>query len=129
MQSGARLAMATALLLTLMIGRIVCEGEPLYLLEAGYPSSDVLGSSQSKQADFIREMFETWDTHRSQLKLVNFIWLHDISPAQVKSYTKYYGLSSKGFAEYLGTLGFRGHDGEDKQAFKALREAAKARGW
>lgn len=105
------------------------KGKPVYLLEAGYPSSEVLGSSEAKQAQFIREMFETWDTHRSQLKLVNFIWLHDISAAEVTSYTKYYGLSSRGFAEYLGTLGLRTHDGRDKQAFQALREAAKARGW
>ena len=53
---------------------------------------------------------------------MNFIWLHDISDAQVQSYTKYYGIGQRGFAEYLGTLGLRYHDGKDKQAFETLRQ-------
>ena len=105
------------------------KDKPVYFLEAGYPSSRFLGSSEAKQAEFIGAMFKAWDRHRKQIKLVNFIWLHDITEAEVKSYSKYYGLSSKGFAAYLGSLGMRTHRGKDKQAFKALRRESKARGW
>ena len=48
---------------------------------------------------------------------------------QVQSYTKYYGVGQRAFAEYLGTLGLRSHDGKDKQAFQTLRQEAKSRGW
>jgi hypothetical protein len=103
--------------------------KPVYLLEAGCPSSSFLGSSEAQQAEFVREVFRFWDAHQRRLKAVNFIWLHDISTAEVESYTKYYGVGQRGFAEYLGTLGLRYHDGRDKQAFQTLRQEAKSRGW
>jgi hypothetical protein len=103
--------------------------KPVYLLEAGCPASSFLGSSEAQQAEFVRELFKFWDAHQRRLKAVNFIWLHDISDAQVQSYTEYYGIGQRGFAEYLGTLGLRYHDGRDKQAFQALRQEAKSRGW
>lgn len=103
--------------------------KPIYLLEAGCPSSSYLGSSEARQAEFVREVFSFWDAHPRQLKAVNFIWLHDISDAEVQSYTKYYGVGQRAFAEYLGTLGLRSHDGKDKQAFQVLRQEAKSRGW
>jgi len=103
--------------------------KPIYLLESGCPSSSFLGSSEAQQAEFVREVFKFWDAHQRQLQAVNFIWLHDISDAQVESYTKYYGVGQRAFAEYLGTLGLRSHDGKDKQGFQALRQEAKSRGW
>ena len=60
---------------------------------------------------------------------MNFIWLHDISTAEVNTYKQYYGVNARGFGEYLGTLGLRTHNGEDKQAFKTLQQEAKVRGW
>jgi hypothetical protein len=103
--------------------------KPVYLLEAGCPSSSFLGSSEARQAEFVSHLFDFWDANRQQLKVVNFIWLHDISDAQVQSYTKYYKLGQRGFAEYLGTLGLRHHDGRDKEAFTTLRRESKSRGW
>lgn len=104
-------------------------GRPIYLLESGYPSSSFLGSSEEKQSQFVSEMFTAWDKHAKQIAAMNFIWLHDISRDEVNGYTKYYGLNSRGFGEYLGTLGLRSHDGKDKQAFKTLSREAKKRGW
>jgi len=98
---------------------------PIYMLEAGCPSSELLGSSEERQSEFVAQVFKVWDAH-TQLKAVNFIWLHDISKADVESFTKYYGVGERGFAEYLGSLGLRRHDGTDKKAFMTLkREAAK----
>ncbi len=85
--------------------------------------------SADKQSQFVREVFTAWDKHHTRIRFINFIWLHDISQAEVKSYAKYYGLASKGFAEYLGTLGLRTHDGKAKPAFTTLHNEAKARGW
>jgi hypothetical protein len=101
----------------------------VYLLEAGCPSSHFLGSSEARQETFVRNLFRFWDNHRQRLRVVNFIWLHDISDAEVQSYTKYYKLDQRGFVEYLGTLGLRHHDGRDKEAFTTLRREAKSRGW
>lgn len=103
--------------------------KPIYLLEAGCPSSRYLGSSEARQAGFVSDVFRFWDAHQDQLKAVNFIWLHDISDAEVESFTKYYSVGQRAFAEYLGTLGLRSHDGKDKQAFQTLRQEAKSRGW
>ena len=101
--------------------------KPVYLLEAGYPSSASLGSSEEKQAQFVREMFKAWDIHRARLKIVNFIWLHDMSSREVAALEKYYGVSSTGFSGFLGTLGLRTHDGKDKQATLASMERAVQR--
>lgn len=105
------------------------KNKPVYLLEVGCPSSRFLGSSQTRQADFVRQVFKFWDANRQRLKVVNFIWLHDISDAEVRSYTKYYKLNDRGFAEYLGSLGLRQHNGADKEAFRSLRQESKSRGW
>lgn len=99
--------------------------------ETGYPSSDVCKSSEIKQAEFVRATFRAWDAHADQVESIVFSWLTDLSPATVKGFTDYYGFSLPAFNEYLRTLGLRTHsgDGQDKQAFIALKEEASARGW
>ena len=101
----------------------------IYFLELGYPSGKKNDSSQSRQAEFIRRTFQAWDTHQMQVRLISFTWLTDINPAAVRQYERYYGISNKAFASYLGSLGLRTFDGEDKEAFQALREEAEKRGW
>lgn len=103
--------------------------KPIFLAEVGCPSSEHINSSMEKQSQFIHEMFSAWDNHHERIQLINFIWLHDISKAEVKSYKDYYGVSSLGFAEYLGTLGLRTDDGQDKPAFKVLRDEVMRRNW
>jgi len=104
------------------------KDKPVYLLEAGCPSSGFLGSSEARQAEFVRQLFNFWDANRRRLKVVNFIWLHDISDTEVQSYTKYYNVGQRGFAEYLGTLGLRHHDGRDKEAFTRVAPMILRRG-
>ena len=102
---------------------------PIYILEAGYPSSPDNGSSPKLQAEFVVEVFAAWDRYKDNIKLVDFTWLHDLAPATVNNMTRYYGLSSRGFKAYLSTLGLRTHDGRDKPAFSVLKREAKRRGW
>ncbi len=101
----------------------------IYFLELGYPSGKKNDSSQSKQAEFIRRTFQAWDAHPEQIRLISFTWLTDIDPAAVKQHERYYGISNKGFASYLGSLGLRTFNGEDKEAYHVLKEEAEKRGW
>ncbi len=103
--------------------------KPIYILEAGYPSSSLLNSSEEKQAEFIRAVFKAWDKYAEQIKLISFTWLHDISPEDIDSYGNYYGLHDETFLSYLATLGLRTFEGQDKEAFKVLKLEAKQRGW
>jgi hypothetical protein len=103
--------------------------KPIFFMELGYPSSDQLNSAEEKQAEFIQETFQAWDTHADQIGLISFTWMHDISDAAVNDYIEYYGVDSRNFAEFLGTLGLRTFNGEDKPAFETLREEASVRGW
>lgn len=105
------------------------RGRTIYLLEAGYPSGALCKSSEEKQAEFVRALFAAWDTHRDQIKLVCFTWLTDLSPESVTQFTRYYGTSQTGFAEYLRTLGLVTHSGTEKRAFGELVAEAKRRGW
>lgn len=103
--------------------------EILYITEAGYPSSSHLGSSDKMQRQFIKEIFKAWDKHRLQIKLVDFVWLHDLCQSEVDIFVEYYGVSARNFTEFLRTLGLQTYDGKDKQAFIALKAEAEIRGW
>lgn len=101
----------------------------IYFAEIGYPSGEINGSSEAKQAEFIHETFAAWDTYTTKIPFLNFQWMHDSSPEAVANWQKYYGLKDKGFASFLGTLGLRTYDGKDKQSFIQFRKEAKDRGW
>jgi len=109
----------------------IYSGKPIYFLEAGYPSSSLCNSSEEKQAEFIKEVFESWDNHSSEIPFIIFIWLTDISQTTLDYYESYYGVSDQKFLGFLGTLGLRTYagSGTDKKAFTTLQTEAKARGW
>ncbi len=109
----------------------LAQGKPIYLLEAGYPSSEVCNSSEAMQAEFVRQIFRAWDAHPEDIPLISFSWLSDLSPKVVQDFQSYYGLQNQAFGEYLRTLGLRTWPGagEDKAAFLTLQAEAHARGW
>lgn len=107
----------------------VYSGKEIYFLEAGAPSSETLGSSFEKQAGFVKQIFIAWDVHKEQVKVVNFVWLHDVSQSALDDFSRYYGSSDPKFLAYLGSLGLRTNDAKDKPAWTALKLEAKARGW
>jgi len=102
---------------------------PIYLAEIGYPSGALTGSSGARQAAFVREAFKAWDEYADHIKLLNFVWLTDISPQAVADYGKYYGLKDPSFLSYLATLGLCASDGTAKPAFEELCKQAHLRGW
>ena len=105
------------------------QGKPIFLLEAGYPSATLNGSSPDLQAQFVRQLFAAWDSYPTQLPLVNFLWMHDISTAELNALLAYYGTTAPAFAAFLGSLGLRSFNGVNKPGFDALRAEARARGW
>jgi hypothetical protein len=107
------------------------ENRTIHILEAGYPTSPTLNSSEAKQAQFIREVFDAWDAYASQIRVISFTWLSDLSRASVQDLEEYYGFSAQNFAEFLRTLGLRTYagSGADKQGFHSLLEEAQARDW
>jgi len=109
----------------------LAQGKPVFLMEIGYPSSPVCGSSPALQAGFIHEVFRAWDAHAQSIPLISFVFLTDLSPAVVHRLEGYYGLEHPAFGEYLRTLGLREWEGagRDKPAFLTLQAEAVARGW
>jgi hypothetical protein len=55
------------------------RGRPLDLLEAGYPTSAALGSSNAAQQIFISTMFGIWDAYSPRITTVVFNWEMDLS--------------------------------------------------
>jgi len=53
-------------------------------MEIGYPTSSYLGSSEEKQAEFIRQVFKAWDKHEGRICHMHFNSLHDLRPAHVR---------------------------------------------
>lgn len=81
------------------------EERVIHFSEAGYPTSALLSSSEEKQAQFVREVFRAWDIYADQIHLISFVWLSDVSAAEVEEWERYYGFQDRHFAEFLGTLG------------------------
>jgi hypothetical protein len=105
------------------------SSKPIYFLETGYPSGTLNGSSQTKQASFVKAIFAAWDKYPSQIKALNFLWLHDLTDSAVHNYTLYYGDSTGAFGSYLQTMGLRTYSGTAKSAFTTFNNEAKLRGW
>lgn len=104
------------------------NGKPLVLQEAGYPASTVLGSSEASQAEFIGHVFSAWADSDGAIPFLNLFLLHDLSDGLVDTLVSYYGVSGDNFREYLASLGLRYADSVEKEAWRALLDAASDAG-
>lgn len=104
-------------------------GKEIYFLETGCPSSSINDSSEINQALFVREVFKAWDEGKTQIKLVNFVWLNDKSQEEVDAFANYYGIQDLKFKEYLKSLGLRTFEGRSKLSFEELKNQSKKRGF
>ncbi|MBA2612349.1 MAG: T9SS type A sorting domain-containing protein [Bacteroidetes bacterium] len=107
------------------------SSKPLCFYQYGYPSSTTCNSSNALQKQFITQTFLSWDVYHTNIKMIDFTWLHDLSMAQVNYFSTYYGINNPVFLEYIHTLGFRDWNGSglDKPALNELRCQAKVRGY
>ncbi len=103
---------------------------PIYFQEVGYQSGPLCSSTDENQAQFVRNIFTSWDTHRDFIKAVSFLRLNDVTAASASGTAALYGLGGNTvFIEYIRTLGLVNYDGTVKPAFSALSENARSRGW
>lgn len=100
-------------------------GRPVVLQEVGYPSAELLNSSESEQAQFVRSVFAAWEAAGDSIPYLDFFLLHDLSDDFCSDLEAYYGLSHPNFHAYLCTLGLRTADGTPKQAWDAFVEEAE----
>ncbi len=107
----------------------IFSGKKIYFFQFGYPTSTLLKSSTLKQKEFVEESFLAWDEHADQIDLIDYTWLHDHSPESADQILKIYNFFDPKFREFIATLGLRTFSGQDKPAFVALKQQAKARGW
>jgi hypothetical protein len=114
---------------TIKVACAFAGDKPVYFYQLGYPSGAGCGSSEDKQATFVRELFAAWDAHAKAVPFINVTWMDDIPAAAVEGYTKYYHFDTKAFRDFLGTLGMRNEGGKPKAAWAALAEETKKRGW
>ena len=103
--------------------------KPVLVLEAGYPSGSKNGGSLEKQAKFIDAVFRAWDQYPRQIKMINFVWLHDVSREETRAIAKTFPSVAGPLGSFFGTLGLKKHDGQPKPAFDRLKYNAKRRGW
>lgn len=105
--------------------------KPICFYQYGYPSSPLCNSSETLQAQFITQTFTSWDLYASNIKMIDFTWLNDLSVADVNYYGTYYGITDQKFLSYLASLGLRTWDGNgtNKMAFIELQCQAKQRGY
>jgi hypothetical protein len=106
--------------------------QPIYFVECGYQSSSSCGSSLLKQSQFIRYVFESWDTYYKNIKYISFFKTTDWSQGMVDTLAVYYGLpNDTAFKEYLRTLGLRTFpgNGTNKPAYDTLLCQLSMRGF
>ncbi len=105
--------------------------KPICFYQFGYPSSATCNSSENMQKDFITETFTAWDTYSNNIRMIDFTWLHDLSPADVAYYGTYYGITNAAFLEFLRSLGFRqwNGNGSNKPAWNELGCQTMQRGF
>lgn len=101
---------------------------PLVLQEVGYPASTLLSSSESDQAQFVTNVFQTWQAQGSKIPYLSYFLLHDFTEQDCSFYATYYGISGANFEAYLCTLGLRRVDGSAKPSWQALVNGAASIG-
>lgn len=96
--------------------------KPICFYQYGYPSATVCNSSLNQQEQFIAQTFTTWDMYAANIRVIDFTWLHDCSPAALSATDAYYGISDSIFNGFISSIGLRTYsgNGSNKPAFDEL---------
>jgi len=106
---------------------------PFIVVENGFSSSPVLGSDESRQAQYIRDSFAALGEHKQEFNWHIWFSFHDTLPGTcadlaLSFFPQDFDPGSTDisawstFEEYLCTLGLRQNDGTPKQAWQAFTE-------
>ena len=105
--------------------RSLAGTRPVALQEVGFPSSTQLASSEALQAEFVTNVFQTWNTTASQMPFVNFFLLHDFSQSACDQFAAYYGFpADENLKAFLCSIGLRHVNGTSKAAWQAFVDGA-----
>jgi hypothetical protein len=101
------------------------QGKPIVIEALGYPSSDVVGGSDAKQALFLETFFTMLEPRRSSFVLVNIEGLHDLAPGRCADRATFEGHAVDGpWAAYACSLGLFAPDGQPKSAWQVFVNGA-----
>ncbi len=102
--------------------RKAAEGRGVVLQEIGYATSSVNGSSERKQAQFIRNVFAELQANRDVFEGGSFFLLADLSDSFVKDLAKFYGMpNAKTFLGFLQTTGLFDSEGNPKEGWSVFQ--------
>lgn len=102
-------------------------GKPIVIEALGYPSSDVVGGSDAKQALFLETFFTALGPRRSSFVFVNIEGLHDHAPGRCAERAMSAGQAVDGsWAAYTCSLGLFTADSQPKPAWQVFVKAAAA---
>ncbi len=100
------------------------------LQEVGYPTGELLGSSELKQAQFYKYVTGAIAQHE-QIKFANIFALGDFSEKDCNGFMNYYGFEKVDegmktkFQNFLCTLGLRDNTGRPKQSWETVKKLIK----
>lgn len=98
----------------------LASGLPVILQEVGYPSADLLNSSDAEQVEFVQHVFEAWAGAGDSIPFLNYFLMGDLSEQICTDLEGYYGLSHPNFHAFLCSLGLRYADGTPKAAWQTF---------
>jgi hypothetical protein len=106
--------------------RQAAGGRKVVLQEIGYATSPLNASSQEKQAEFYKAMFDALRQNRDLIEAGNFFLLADLPDKFVKDLGGFYGITgSKVFLAYLQSLGMFDLNGRPKKSWDVFRSELK----
>ena len=96
-------------------------GKPLGMQEWGYPSSNVLSSTEQMQADFITNTFTYWQLYGSgRIPFISFFKRRDWDAVQCAALTGQTPGPGNYFYEFMCSLGLLNNGGSAKLAYPVL---------
>lgn len=101
------------------------QNKDIYLQEIGFPSSEILGSSETMQADFYSRVIPEIES-RPQIKAASIFIMHDLDPKICKGMVSSFGVDDAGaenvkkFSSFLCSLGVRRLNGTTKPAWNII---------
>jgi hypothetical protein len=94
-------------------------GRDIFLIDVAYPSLPSVYSSETKQSQSLRSLFELWDRHADSIPYISLLSLYDPPTTADSSKSN----------RYFSSLGLRTHNDKPKAAYKTLRNLTYERGW
>lgn len=102
-------------------------GKPLVLTEVGYPTSALLGGSESTQSTFVQNIFDALRKSSGKVQAASFFQLNDMPSTVVSSLVDYYNTSgfmttetAQRVGAFIASLGLHSQTSTDKLSWKAF---------